>query len=111
MSNNYEKYRGRCKELSEKACKEDSTLRLVRGHYWCPVWNREEQHWWCEDSKGNIVDKSKLQFPSAGAGIYTEFNGVVTCEECGKDVKEEDMILMGRYPTCSDSCARRLVGL
>lgn len=42
----YLKFRGKCKELSEEACRKDSTLTLVRGHYFCPFWNTEEPHWW-----------------------------------------------------------------
>jgi len=34
----YDKYRGKCKEYCDAAVAADSTLTLVRGHYWCPVW-------------------------------------------------------------------------
>lgn len=42
----YLKFRGKCKELSEAACAEDPSLALVRGHYYCPIWNVTEPHWW-----------------------------------------------------------------
>lgn len=53
--NNYVKYRGRCKEYVDKAVHDDSTLTAVRGWYYCPVTNREEQHWWCERQDGRLL--------------------------------------------------------
>ena len=35
----YLKYRGKCKEMSEALVANNPALRLVRGHYWCPIWN------------------------------------------------------------------------
>ncbi|HNV67896.1 MAG TPA: hypothetical protein PKN60_12325, partial [Bacteroidales bacterium] len=64
----YLKFRGKCKEMSEAAVLEDPTLRLVRGHYWCPLWDRNEQHWWCVKPDGTIVDPTARQFPSRGLG-------------------------------------------
>lgn len=106
----YEKYRGKCKELSEYLIAKDSSLRLVRGHYYCPIWGIQ-QHWWCEDREGNIIDPTKDQFPSKGNGEYVEFNGICNCEVCGREVMEEDAIFMSRYPVCSNECAKSLVGL
>jgi formylmethanofuran dehydrogenase subunit E len=64
------------------------------------------------DDDGNIHDPTVKQFPSGGVKeFYREFDGTVECEECGKTVSEDDMILMGNYSVCSGSCARRLVGL
>ena len=107
----YMQYRGKCKKMSEALIEEDPTLRLVRGHYYCPVWGTEEPHWWCEKPDGTVVDPTALQFGSKGAGTYTEFDGIFSCEECGKKIKEEDVIIMGNYAVCSDSCACRLVGV
>jgi hypothetical protein len=106
----YEKYRGKCKEFSEALCAEDPTLTLVRGHYLCPYWG-EQQHWWCTQPDGTIVDPTKDQFPSKGAGEYVPFDGTVYCEECGTALTEDTAIWMGRYPVCSDRCARSLVGV
>ena len=36
----YTKFRGKCKQMSEEAVAADPTLRLVRGHYFCPFWAR-----------------------------------------------------------------------
>lgn len=106
----YKKYRGKCKEMSEHLVAQDPALRLVRGHYYDYDWG-VQQHWWCERPDGTVVDPTKGQFPSKGAGIYEEFNGIVTCEECGVELKEEDAAMCGNYPVCSDYCACRLVGI
>ena len=109
--NDYLKYRGKCKEFCEEAILEDPTLTLVRGHYDCPIDGKQE-HWWCTKPDGTIVDPTVKQFKTNGAGAeYVEFNGYANCEQCGKEIKEEDIILMGRYPTCSNTCARTLVGV
>lgn len=107
---NYE-LRGKCKEYSEQLVAERHDLRLVRGHYWCPIWNSNEQHWWCEDQAGNVVDPTKDQFPSAGMGDYVEFDGMCSCEQCGKQVPEAEAEQCGRFVVCSYTCACRLVGL
>lgn len=112
IETDYIKYRGKCKEMSEALIKENPELRLVRGYYYEPLWNREEQHWWCEDKFGNIIDPTAKQFPSGGiTQFYREFDGTVECEECGKTINEADVIMMGRFPVCSSKCACRLVGL
>lgn len=111
QTSNYRAFRGRCKELSEAAQQQDPTLRLVRGHYFCPVWNTEEAHWWCEREDGTVVDPSAAQFPSQGMGTYTEFSGYVSCEECGKDLPEDQAIAAGRFPVCSSRCYGALVGV
>lgn len=108
---NYEKYRGRCKEMSEALCAEDPTLTLVRGFYHCPIWGTKEQHWWCTREDGTIVDPTKLQFPSAGLGEYEVFDGTVECAECGKAVNEEDALFESRYAFCSSRCFGRFVGV
>jgi hypothetical protein len=110
-NDNYLKYRGRCKELSEEACFQDPTLTLVRGHYYCPFWNREMAHWWTTKPDGTIHDPSKLQFPSAGLGFYTPFNGIISCSNCGKDVKEEEASFDSNYAFCSNLCHGRFVGI
>ena len=107
----YAKYRGKCKEMCQALIEKDTTLRLVRGHYFCPVWNTDEQHWWCVKPDGSIVDPTAKQFGSKGHGIYTEFDGYVNCEQCGKRIAEEDIFPMGRFPTCSTRCAMNLVGI
>jgi hypothetical protein len=102
--------RGKCKEISEELCSKDASLRLVRGIYFDYIWG-DQQHWWCEKIDGTIVDATKDQFPSKGDGVYTEFNGVCTCDNCGSRVLEEDAITHGRYALCSDACMLRFVGL
>jgi hypothetical protein len=111
MKDDYSKYRGKCKEMSEAVCAADPTLTLVRGYYFCPIWNREEPHWWCVASDGKIIDPSRKQFPSKGHGIYTEFNGIVNCSECGKEVTEDQARFESNYAFCSTACNMRFVGL
>lgn len=107
---NYKKYRGKCKEMSEKLCAADPSLRLVRGWYYDPHWG-QQGHWWCVRTDGTIVDPTKDQFPSRGSGLYEEFDGWYECEQCGKMVHESAMVTCGNYPCCSDMCAMRLVGV
>lgn len=111
MSNDYLTYRGKCKEMSEALCLEDPTLTLVRGHYFCPMWNRDEPHWWCVKPDGTVVDPTAKQFPSKGHGIYTPFNGLVTCDECGKEVPEAEAHFDSNYAFCSHRCHGRFVGI
>lgn len=106
----YEKYRGKCKEMSEQLVADNPTFRLVRGHYVCPIWGKQ-QHWWCEDIDGKVHDPTARQFPSKGMGEYIEYDGFVECEECGAHIKEDEAYPMGRFFVCSDICARSLVGL
>lgn len=107
----YIKFRGRCREMSEEIASQNPDLDVVRGYYYCPIWNTTEPHWWCEDSDGNIVDPTSAQFGSKGRGEYTKFDGFYDCEVCGKKVAEEDMIPVGNYSVCSNECGMRLVGL
>lgn len=107
----YKIFRGRCLELSQAAVDADPTLTLVRGHYYCPIWNTVEQHWWTVRQDGAIFDPTKDQFPSKGLGAYEPFDGTVDCAECGKSVKEEEASIEGRYAFCSDFCHGRFVGV
>lgn len=111
MQANYIKYRGKCKPMSEALVALNPGWRLVRGHYFCPLWSRNEPHWWCVDEDGKIHDPTKLQFPSAGLGIYEEFDGMCECAECGTSVHENDGTPYGNYMFCSTPCAMRFVGL
>lgn len=107
----YAAYRGKCREYCERAIKQDPSLTIVRGYYYEPIWGTIENHWWCVQSDGSIYDPTKDQFPSRGNGHYEEFNGFYSCEQCGEEVAEADMIPCGNYPCCSNKCAMRLVGL
>lgn len=113
---NYSKYRGKCKEMSEALVAEDPNLTLVRGFYHCPLLGKE-QHWWCKKPNGTIVDPTKLQFPSGGIKeFYEEFDGRITCEECGKEgmemgISEGPWQTTGRYVLCSYECYGKLVGI
>lgn len=108
----YKKYRGMCKTLSEKECKNNPNLKLVKGWYYCPIWNSEEQHYWCEDEKGKIIDPSRLQFPSKGQGKYKKYDGVFPCSYCKTDIKESDIddnLIQGKYIFCSGECYTKFI--
>lgn len=107
----YQEFRGKCKELSEAAVAADPSLTLVRGHYFCPIWNSSEAHWWTVRADGTVYDPTAAQFPSKGHGIYTPFDGSVECAECGKEMKEAEADFAGNYPVCSYECYGRLVGV
>lgn len=105
----YQLYRGKCKEMSEALVAADPTLTLVRGHYYCPFWG-EQPHWWCKRSDGIVVDPTKDQFPSRGAGVYVEFDGMVRCSNCNKEMREEDAEYESNYCFCSYTCHGQFVG-
>lgn len=109
--NNYQKYRGKCKQLSEEAIAKDPSLTLIRGHYYCPIWNSKEAHWWTIDKDGVINDPSKLQFPSAGLGEYIPFRGFIECANCSKEVEEGEASIDGSYGFCSGRCYGQFVGV
>ena len=47
----------------------------------------------------------------AESGTYTEFNGQVTCAECGKQLPEEEASFESNYAFCSSRCFGRFVGV
>lgn len=102
----YIKYRGKCREMSEALCQDDDSLTLVRGHYYCPVWGKQP-HWWCKTSDGQIIDPTARQFPSKGAGEYVEFDGMLECEHCGASIAEDDAIMADHHVYCSGACYMR----
>jgi hypothetical protein len=106
----YLKYRGKCKEFCEALIEKDSSLKLVRGHYDCPIFGLQP-HWWCLDTDGKVVDPTKNQFPSRGIGEYIEFDGNVECSQCGKQMKEEQAQYESNYVYCSTKCHMIFVGL
>lgn len=106
----YLRYRGKCKILSEELIAKDNTLTLVRGYYYCPIWNSNEQHWWTIKSDGTIVDPTSRQFPSNGHGIYTPFNGICVCEQCGKEIIESEAYIDGHHVFCTSTCYARCIG-
>lgn len=108
----YMRYRGKCKEMAETLCKEDSSLTLVRGWYHEPYWKEKQAHWWCRKPDGTIVDPTRLQFPSGGIpDFYEEFDGNIECSNCGKLGTEDTMHFESRYAFCSYECHGRFVGV
>lgn len=111
LQSDYLRYRGKCRELAEQAVRENPSLTLVRGHYWCPIWNRTDMHWWTVAPDGTIHDPSRKQFPSRGMGTYLPFTGLIPCAECGTEIREEDADIDGRHAFCSLECHGRFVGI
>jgi hypothetical protein len=107
----YRTFRGKCKEMCDALVEKDPTLKLVRGHYYEPLWGTAEQHWWCIDKDGKIIDPTVEQFPSRGMGTYEPFDGWVNCATCGRELREEEAVMASRYPVCNDRCYARLVGV
>ena len=105
----YLTFRGKCKELSEQACNDDSSLRLVRGFYHCPIWGKQ-QHWWAARADGTIADLTARQFPSKGTGDYEEYDGRIDCEYCGKVVAEDQAYMVEHHAYCSDVCYGHDIG-
>jgi hypothetical protein len=67
-------------------------LRIVKGHYYCPIWGKRA-HWWCKDPEEHIADPTASQFPSFGIGEYEEANPktlveVSVCYQCGKPIRK-----------------------
>lgn len=109
----YAKYRGKCKETCELLVVENPDYRLVRGYYMCPVWGKQD-HWWCVDKEGEIIDPTVKQFPTNGIGAdYIEFDGLYSCEQCGKAFQENDpdAYFTGHFAFCTGRCFARMVGL
>lgn len=103
--------RGKCEEMSKAACAADLSLRLVRGHYHCPIWGTDEGHWWTVRKDGTIYDPTAAQFPSLGKGTYREFNGIVDCAQCGMGMPEDKAMFDSNYAFCSGKCYANFVGL
>lgn len=102
--------RGKCKEMAEAAVAADTTLRLVRGWYHCPIWGDWQQHWWAVYPDSTIVDPTAAQFPSRGAGVYQEYDGLFPCEECGEMVHEQKAYFDGHHGFCNSECFARMIG-
>lgn len=112
-SENYLKFRGKCKELSEAACVDDPSLTLVRGHYQCPFWGKQA-HWWTVRLDGSIYDPTVLQFPFGNLAqpeYYIPFNGVVECSNCSKEITEDEAVFDSNYVFCCTQCLMHFVGV
>lgn len=106
----YLEFRGKCKQMSQALVNKNPSLTLVRGYYICPYWG-EQQHWWTKDKNGVIIDPTSKQFPSKGCGEYIEFDGNISCSECGKEISEDKARIEGSYAFCSTKCNARFVGI
>jgi hypothetical protein len=101
---------GNCKRICEAIASVDDEWTLVRGHYICPMWG-ERAHWWLKAKDGTIYDPTVFQFPTPRIGDYVEFDGTVTCSQCGKEMKEDEASFESNYAFCSGECHGRFVGV
>ncbi len=101
---------GKCKEYVDFIAERINGLQKVRGFYHCPIWGKR-QHWWLEDSCGNILDPTVSQFPSGGMGEYEEYDYEIhktpigRCINCGELVFENKV---GR-DACDERCYSAIV--
>lgn len=109
--------RGKCLVKCLEAVALDPSLKLVRGEYYCPIWNEIEDHCWLVRPDGTIEDPTAAQYPSCGMGQYLPFedqeNPTLQCSECGKDVKFNYAYCCGngRHFFCTGECFGRFVGV
>lgn len=99
--------RGKCKQAATKMAREFPELRVAAGFaHWNAGREIRDQHWWCVDTDGTIVDPTRAQF--TGPVMYEELdvNDPKTralvptgrCMDCGRDVYNHDRF-------CSRACA------
>lgn len=94
---------GKCYEACLEMQKSFPELKLVRGHYWCPMWDQRE-HWWLV-AGGEIIDPTVSQFPTKGFGAdyepwdesRKEPTGI--CPNCGGYAYDNNTC-------CSEKCDR-----
>lgn len=99
--------RGTCREASEALVACHPELKLVRGHYECPIWG-SQPHWWCVAPDGTVVDPTVEQFPSNGFGAYIPWDEskkepTGKCLNCGDYVYGD--------PVCSDDCGKMMADI
>lgn len=96
--------------MARELVESDSSLRLARGWFIDVVWG-EQEHWWCVDSSGKIIDPSVGQFP--GGAIeelreYREYEGIYPCPGCGVQVQEDSPLISGGF--CCGACYGAVIG-
>lgn len=65
----------------------------------------------CKEMSQTLIDPTANQFPSKGTGEYIEFDGRISCSNCGKEMLEEDADIERNYAFCSTKCHMRFVEL
>jgi hypothetical protein len=86
---------GQCKKICEEMNKVFPELKLIRGHYFCPIWE-ERGHWWLVNHNNDIIDPTAIQFPSKGEGLYIPWDES-QAEPTGKCPNCGELIFDGRY--------------
>jgi hypothetical protein len=103
--------RGTCQKAAESLVATDPSLTLVRGWYIDAVWGQQE-HWWCTDAEGGIIDPTVEQFPTGhieSLREYLPYNGLHPCPGCGTPVRAEDGETGGGF--CCGGCYGSTVGI
>ena len=97
---------GQCLDTCLRMQQTFPELRLVSGHYDCPLWGLRE-HWWLVAPDDAIVDPTAEQFPSRGVmGEYIPKDPKAQeptgrCMQCGAYCYNDES-------ACSDACRRKL---
>lgn len=103
---------GHCQSICEAIAKVSPQFRVARGHYFCPIWNRDRGHWWLVSEDGIIYDPTREQFPSRGSGVYTELDtDNIPCSNCGQSRPLAKISIESNYAFCSSECHAAFVGI
>lgn len=118
IKSNYQIFRGKCYQACIKLQEVLPDLRLTKGWYLQPGWDRNScQHWWLTTPNGDIVDPTAYQFLNPNIKeLYEEFdeeNTLLNCYVCNKELtyKEAKYNSHGNYVLCSGECYGSLVGV
>lgn len=98
--------------MAEALADDDTSLRLVRGWYIDALWG-EQEHWWCVNSAGEILDPTVEQFPTGHIPElrkYREYSGIYSCPGCGVAIAVETSPTMTADGFCCGTCYGDTVG-
>jgi hypothetical protein len=110
-SDGYRLLAGKCYEICKAIASKYPEFILVRGHYYCPIWNQDRPHWWLKSEDDVIYDPTVEQFPSKGMGQYKEFSGMCPCSNCGDEIEEDNAVIEGNYTFCCYNCHGKFIGV
>lgn len=94
-----------CREVSEAMANAFPELTRVCGHYVAPI-DGMRPHWWLIDADKRVIDPTRHQFQSEGAGEYVQLEKppIARCQNCGEPFFDD-----ASYPFCCDACADETV--
>jgi len=99
--------RGYCQSFSESFAERFPELITVPGHCGGPGWWNE--HWWCEDKNGKIIDPTAVQFGDGLRDYEPMSSGKIPykvgrCPQCGADIYSDSEEATGGF--CSEGCQK-----